>query len=96
MFYYKEIIRRSSNGVRIRLVNDSDKFVSWIDLLNYTLYMPDVLYIEYKDDSDALYSKLYKNKLRSKDKLSSSSHVYKCVNLNTEDDFCVYGLKKPY
>ena len=96
MFYYKEIIRRSDNGVRISLVDNSENFVSWIDLLDYTLYMPEVRQIEYKDDSNALYGKLYKDKLRSMDKLDSSSHIYKCANLNAEDNFYVYGIKKPY
>lgn len=96
MFYYKEIIRRSNNSVRIRLVDNSEKVVSWIDLLDYILYMPEVIYVEHKDDSNILYGKIYKDKLRSKDKLISSSHIYKCANFNVDDNFCVYGLKKPY
>ena len=96
MFFYKEIIRRFNKCVRIRLVDNSEKLVSWTDLLGYVLYLPDVLDIEYKDDGNALYGKIYKAKLRSKDKLPLSAHIYKRANLNTEYEFCVYGLKKPY
>lgn len=96
MLYYKEIIRKSSAGVRIKLVDNSEKVVSWIDLLGYTLYMPEVVYIEYKNDADALYGKLYKAKLRSRDRLKSRSHIYKCMDLSLDYNFCVYGLKKPY
>ena len=103
MFFYKEIIKKSKTCVVLKLVSNAEQCVKWIDLLAYTLYMPDVVYTEYKDDSDDVYSKIYKSQLRSKKMLklssfsnSKSTHLYKHINIEAVDDFPIYGMLKPY